>query len=100
MNQSPWERVARWADFTGSAWGKRAAGALVLAVPPVLFALTVLALKEARGPFWYGKNSDPDYAYLFNSLVVAQVRSPGHIDHPGTTLQVFGALVLRARHAL
>jgi len=36
------------------------------------------------------------YAYLFNSLMIADGRLPVYIDHPGTTTEVFGAVVLMA----
>lgn len=40
---------------------------------------------------------DPMYAYLLNSLSLAQGEfDVGHTDNPGTTVQVFGALILRA----
>ncbi len=93
-------RLAEWVDFTAPTWGKRVGGALALLPLPALLVVAALLLKDARGPFWLGKNSDPDYPYLFNALVIAQIRSPGHIDHPGTTLQAFGAVVLRVSHAV
>src|SRR6185503_16326557 len=46
---------------------------------------------EARGPFHLAVNYDPDYAYLFNGLNLLSGVAPEHIDHPGTTLQLFAA---------
>jgi len=41
-----------------------------------------------------GSNSDPEYAYLFNSLNFVHWLPVGHFDHPGTPLQMMGACVL------
>jgi hypothetical protein len=51
-------------------------------------------LRHASGPFWIGKNFDPEYAYLMNSLLLTQGLSVGHADHPGSTLQWAGAIWL------
>lgn len=63
---------------------------------PTLFAFVALHLAQQRGPFWLGLNSDPSYQYLLNSLLVMHGHPPCHVDHPGTTVQVLGAAVLRA----
>lgn len=39
--------------------------------------------------------SDPTAAYLFNSLNLAEGLTPRHVDHPGTTVQLIGALIIR-----
>lgn len=44
------------------------------------------------------QNSDPEYAYLFNSLNIAKFEAPTHTDHPGTSLQLLGAVVIRASY--
>ncbi len=67
-----------------------------LLVLPLLFALTALGLARQRGPLWLGQNSDPSYQYLFNSLLILNGQPPCHIDHPGTTVQTLGAVVLSA----
>ena len=43
---------------------------------------------------------DPDYGYLFNSLLLIDGQSPWHIDHPGTPIQLIGALVMKLRFLL
>lgn len=71
---------------------------LTLCVIPLMTVAFVLWIERAKGPFWLGSNSDPDYAYLLNALALAIAKMPAHTDHPGTTLQAFGAVVLRATH--
>jgi hypothetical protein len=44
----------------------------------------------------YSTNPDPSYAYLLNSLLMAEFKAPYHADHPGTTLQMLGAVAIRA----
>jgi hypothetical protein len=74
---------------------KVARSLLLLAVPLIIFALARVTL-NAQGPFYLGWNSDPEYCYLLNSINILQGKTPGHTDHPGTTLQEFGAGVVAA----
>jgi hypothetical protein len=73
-------------------------GWLWLLVLPICFVILQLVFVRAHGPFYLAHNLDPDYAYLGNSLNVLRLKAPRHIDHPGTTLQVFGAIVLKVAH--
>lgn len=41
---------------------------------------------------------DPDYGYLLNALMITQGQPPNHIDHPGTTVQLIGALTIWILH--
>ena len=67
---------------------------LTLAVLPVgLFGLSVI-LTNHHGPYFLHNNFDPDYNYLLNSLSLLKFHTPGHTDHPGTTLQLLGAAIL------
>jgi hypothetical protein len=68
---------------------------LLLAAIPILLFLTSLQTIKEREKVWYGAGYDPEYAYLFNSLNVATFRLVGHFDHPGTPMQVYGALILQ-----
>ncbi len=67
--------------------------AALLAVPVALFILSIVMVK-AQGPWGANNRSDPEYDYLLNSLSLLTFHIPGHIDHPGTTLQEFGAVVV------
>jgi hypothetical protein len=65
----------------------------VTVIPIALFALS-LFLASQHGPYFLRNNFDPDYNYLLNSLSLLKLRTPGHTDHPGTTLQLLGASVV------
>lgn len=65
----------------------------MLIIPLLLFCLP-LVLKSYYGPYFLGYNSDPDYAYLINSLNIINGIPPGHTDHPGTTVHLLGAVGL------
>jgi hypothetical protein len=71
---------------------------LLLLVLPMMMALTAVLLKDARGPYWLGSNSDPEYVYLLNAANLAGLKGVGHIDHPGTPVQVLGAVTIRVVH--
>lgn len=71
---------------------------LSLAVIPLLALFLGLWVSSVRGPYHYGLNSDPEYPYLMNAINILLLTSPGHIDHPGTTLQVLLAGLFSVRH--
>ncbi|MDX1412044.1 MAG: hypothetical protein R3351_07790, partial [Nitrospirales bacterium] len=71
----------------------------VIIVPSFIVAFATI-LRKASGPFWLGKNLDPDYAYLMNALSLTQGLSVGHSDHPGSTLQWAEAIWLYGIHFL
>ncbi|UCC39581.1 MAG: hypothetical protein JSV96_17675 [Candidatus Aminicenantes bacterium] len=71
---------------------------IFLFVLPIVLVLSAAFLNEARGPFWLGSNLDPEYVYLLNSLNLASLKGVGHIDHPGTPLQILGAITLKVVH--
>jgi len=76
---------------------RRGVATLLLVIPAACAGL-MLAFAAAKGPYWLGLNSDPDYCYLLNSLNVAQGLRVHHTDHPGTLVHLLGALALRAFH--
>lgn len=63
---------------------------------PLLFVVLAFFLSQSRGPHWLGSVTDPDYAYLFNSLSLIQGTPIAHLDHPGTPVQILGQFVIRA----
>ncbi|MBN8215546.1 MAG: hypothetical protein J0L75_02840 [Spirochaetes bacterium] len=76
-------------------------GILLNSIVPLIALLAGLWWMNARGPSWAVENSDPDYIYFFNSLLLADHFKPvWHTDHPGTPSQVFGAVTLRLSHLL
>jgi hypothetical protein len=73
---------------------------LFLLLLPLLLVLCATYLNNARGPYWMGSNLDPEYVYLLNAANLAMLTGVGHIDHPGTPVQVLGAVTLRIVYAL
>ena len=70
----------------------------VLAVLATIFTLAIgLFVANAEGPYFNKNRSDPSYAYLFNALDIEQGIAPFVIHHPGTTVQLIGAAVLRVK---
>jgi hypothetical protein len=72
---------------------------MILIGMPVLILALSLAWRYATGPFWLGTNSDPSYQYLINSLYLAEHRVPLYFQHPGTTVQALGAVIIKAFNA-
>jgi hypothetical protein len=69
-------------------------------VIPAIIAWMTLTIYTARGPSFTTNCPDPEYAYLFNALGIAEFHPPDHTDHPGTTVQTVGAVVLGAAHVV
>jgi hypothetical protein len=61
-----------------------------------VFIITESELTKVKGPQWLPFTFENPYNYLFNSLLLLKGQAPYSIDHPGTTTQVLGAIVLRA----
>jgi hypothetical protein len=78
-----------------SKLGARAGRALLFLIVPLVFFIAVSLLTKAKGPQWIAYNFENPYSYLMNSLLLATGRAPSSIEHPGTTTQLFGAIVLK-----
>jgi len=76
--------------------GRLAKSALIFSIIPIAFFIAVSQLTKAKGPQWLPYTFENPYSYLFNSLLLVEGRAPKAIEHPGTTTQVFGAIILRA----
>lgn len=72
---------------------------LGFAVIPLVALVTLTLAYRGVQPLWAGGSTDPSYEYLLNSLMLAERRVPAKTDHPGITLEMAGAIALRARHA-
>lgn len=72
---------------------------IFLLILPVCLYITADTLKEVQGPY-YLNFYDPSYVYLISSLNLAQGERVGHFDHPGTTVQTTGALIVKIYHLL
>lgn len=68
----------------------------LLLILPVLLFISAHILKVVQGPY-YLNFYDPSYVYLINSLNLSQLNGygVGHFDHPGTTVQVLGAIGIK-----
>jgi hypothetical protein len=75
---------------------KRLLAAGIAVLLPLLMILAALQVKNSSGPYWLSSNLDPTYAYLLNSLNLANGHRPFLTEHPGTPVQFTGALIIRA----
>jgi hypothetical protein len=75
-------------------------GTAALFVLPLLFVAASLALRQAGGAFWEWHISDPSYFYLFDAVHIARLEPPGQSFHPGTPVQLIGALALKLAYPL
>ncbi len=64
----------------------------ILVIVPLVFLVIGFNFDRTK----YG--TDPESAYLLNGLNIATLKSVGHYDNPGTTVQVYSAVVLRITH--
>ena len=81
--------------YAGNRFTSRLSKTAALLPLPLLVIFTTFHLNEAKGPYWLGTNLDPTYAYLMNSLNIANLHRPRHTDHPGTSVQIAGGLIIR-----
>ena len=72
---------------------------LILAAIPILILL-LFFVYSCKGPYYFSSNFDPEYCYLFNSLNILSFERPYHTDHPGTPLQVLGAVIILGKSIL
>lgn len=63
-------------------------------IVPLLVLFIFVREFQNIGYNWCNGGYDSSYCYLLNSLSLATGHSVGHIDHPGTPLQVFGVLII------
>ena len=87
--------------ISGETGGRATAGRwawAALAALPAAYVVVTLFLRAHAMPFWLWHNLDPDYFYLLDSLNILNLTTPGHVYHPGTTVQWLGALVLKAAY--
>jgi len=72
----------------------------VLLILPVMLVLTAFILRYAHGPYYICSDTEQDYIYLISSLAMAESKQVFYTDHPGTTLQILGAVTLKISHVL
>ena len=78
----------------------------LLVVPGIVCLLGGICL-HALAPvysapyYWYNLvSADPAYVYLFNGLSILFGVAPGHVDHPGTPVQLFVAFIILVKSTL
>ena len=67
---------------------------MVFIIPGVI-GIFALFFKHAVGPYWLSLNNDPSYIYLLNALYLVGGISPIFIQHPGITLQLLMAGLIK-----
>lgn len=65
---------------------------------PALFVAVEIQLQASAGPFWLWHGLDPDYFYLLDALNLVNLTTPGHVAHPGVTVDALAALGLGLAH--
>src|SRR3989338_8023218 len=66
-----------------------------LFIIPFIVAVSAFFFRQAAGPYWLGPNFDPSYIYLMNSMYLLDGITPIFVDHPGTTVELLGAAVIK-----
>jgi len=64
----------------------------VFLVIPAIFLFFALPFNRTH----FG--NDPEYAYLMNGINIGMLKPVGHTDNPGTTVQIYSAVVLRCAY--
>jgi hypothetical protein len=64
----------------------------VFLVIPAIFLFFALPFNRTH----FG--NDPDYAYLMNGINIGMLKPIGHTDNPGTTVQIYSAVILRCAY--
>src|ERR1700730_1385628 len=78
----------------------------LLVVPGIVcliggICLHALAPVYSAPYYWYYLvSADPAYVYLFNGLSILFGVAPGHVDHPGTPVQLFVAFIILVKSVL
>ncbi len=72
----------------------------LLALTPLVYGAAFATLGHQKIAYWLGPNPDPDYAYLVSSLAMANFLPPGLTVHPGTPVQLLGAMALWLNYGL
>jgi hypothetical protein len=88
-----------WLKFAADVGSVRLA---LLLIPIIVFVLGIVQLHYLQ-PFYAGISyfgPDPSYVYLFNGLCIIKGLVPGHLDHPGTPVQILTGAVILVRWAI
>ena len=67
----------------------------VLFILPLVYVALIFWLRQTAGSFSHWYSIDPNIRYLLDSLNILALNAPGNVDHPGATVQWFGAFILK-----
>lgn len=88
------ETSRRSVNWSLRKWITDRGNLIFIVVPFLLFTFMLFRIEEIH--YFYQGWIDPVYAYLMNGLTFALGSNDiGHIDHPGTPLQLFCALLIK-----
>jgi len=59
---------------------------------PAIFLFFALSFNRTQ------YSNDPEYAYLMNGVNIGMLKPVGHTDNPGTTVQIYSAVILRCAY--
>lgn len=67
---------------------------LSVIIPIALFIIS-FSLRQSQGPYFLNTHYDPVYPYLISSLNLVQFSQVTLVEHPGTSVQLIGAAVIK-----
>ncbi len=80
--------MSKWYSLKSGSVSKSA----VFLILPAIFLFFALPFNRTH----FG--NDPEYAYLMNGINIGMLKPVGHTDNPGTTVQIYSAVVLRCAY--
>ncbi len=75
---------------------------VLLLILPIVFLMLLVMYKTSIGEYYIASFYDPSFNYLLNSLNLAQLNGygVGFVFHPGTPIQVVGAITIKVLYTL
>lgn len=66
-----------------------------LVIIPIALFIISFSLRQSQGPYFLNTHYDPVYPYLISSLNLVQFSQVTLVEHPGTSVQLIGAAVIK-----
>lgn len=89
IRRTQWKRLAAFRVVRADYW--------LIIIPLAFLALCFIVGKTGFYPIYsnpLGYDQDPAYVYLYSGLTFLHGKIPHHVDHPGTTLQIFLSILI------